>query len=343
MKRLPFKVLLFALLCFGMIELSYRYYTSGVTAFNPVRFNSMNQLLLSGLIEPAEWHGIPYKLKPNLNEWHQAVKLKTNSHGFADQEYSLEKPENTFRVAVVGSSWTMATSIRHEHTYHSVLEADLNERDDGITYEFLNFGVEYYGLRELVETLRQRASVWQPDAVVVAVTTYTSWLLWEDHSIERTLPPRQNPFLQSWSLRGLDLALDTKYFPRGLPEIRPLVRKSERDLYKSQLRRTLAELGEISREMDIPVMLMWLGYTTPGIEIEELLNIEAERHGIVLIDAYRPLAGPEGGKGRLSARRFDAHPNRDGHRIIADTLLDVMEQNQILPAGTNMDKGQPSG
>ena len=48
------KIVVFVLLCFGFIELSYRFVASGFIAFNPVRFNSMNVILKSGLVQDSD-------------------------------------------------------------------------------------------------------------------------------------------------------------------------------------------------------------------------------------------------------------------------------------------------
>ena len=45
-----------------------------------------------------------------------------NSDGLRDREHAKRKPLGTFRVAVLGDSFTLATHVDVEKTYWSVLE-----------------------------------------------------------------------------------------------------------------------------------------------------------------------------------------------------------------------------
>jgi hypothetical protein len=321
------KLIVMLLACYVMIEMTYRLYAAGPAALHPVKFNSMNMLLLSGLVQESEYPEVYYELKPNLDTWFQGVRFKTNSSGLADLDYPTEKQANDFRVAVIGSSWTMPTGVEASRAYHSVLEDDLSELENGINYEFINFGVEYYGLREQVATARLRAMEWSPDLMVFAITPFTATLRWNDSALNEPLPEQTYPLFSSYSLRELDHVLKMRYFRRGLAS-RAMVDHDTEDEMHSQLQRAIAELEAISAEKDIPVVIMWLGSFKSSAETLDILLQACREADILFVDG---MYGGGGADSKYRVSRFDRHPNGEGHRVIADHLKQALQKNNLLP------------
>ncbi len=319
---------LFVLLCFGMIELSYRYFAVGSAAFSLKRFNSFNMLPLSGLVQPSEYPGIFYELKPNLDTLFHDIPFKTNSAGLADQEYAQNKADNTVRVAVLGSSWTMATDVAQQDTYHSVLEAELSATSDHQNYEFLNFGVEYYGLREIVDTARYRVMEWDPDILVVAITAFTARLRWEEPSKRELLPDKVYPVFESYSLRELDYIMGSGMYTKGVSS-RPRLKLSEQDAYRSQIARAFYELDQIATDNNIPVIIMWLSYLKPPKDVEQEMQRLDQELDVIFVDTYNSLIALGDGKNR--GVRKNRHPDALGHKTIAQSLKEAMLKNKLLP------------
>ncbi len=92
--------------------------------------------------------------------------VKINSHGFRDYEYPTDKPNNTFRIITLGDSYTFGQGVELNETYPKILERLLNERNDGLKYEVLNFGVGGYNVAEKVEVLSYKAIKFDPDLVI---------------------------------------------------------------------------------------------------------------------------------------------------------------------------------
>jgi hypothetical protein len=327
-----FTFLVFVLLCFGMIELSYRFYASGPTAFNPVRFNSLNILLRSGLVERVENPEIFYQLKPDINAYLQAEEFRTNSSSMADREYTLNKPDKTFRIAVIGSSWTMGTGLQQEDTYHSLLETKLNELNDSWNYEFLNFGVEYYGLREIVATAKHRALKWNPDVMVIAITPFTTQIRWIEPTGVEELPAQTYPFFQSYALRAFDRIAGLNLYERGVKS-RQLIGYTAADGRESlaQLYRALKEIKQLSNDSGVPAIVMWLSYQAPVDQISQLLEQAREELGIHIVETHQTLKVNQDELQKLHLGRFDTHPNRLGSEWIAETLRKALLENELLP------------
>lgn len=327
-------ILAFAVLLLVAIEFSYRVYSAGfATAINPVRFNSMNILPRSGLVQLSEHPEVYYELKPNLDTWYQGERIRTNSFGLPDKEYSPEKPDNTFRVAVIGSSWTMATGVDPAYTYHSVMEDRLNEAYPDRNFEFINFGVEMYGLRELVGTVRHKALDWDPDLIVVAITSFTAYIDWLEPDPDQVLPERTNPFFMSFAWRQIDRRFKLGTFERGTPG-RRVLGDDRRDELVPQIQRAFRELAELAHSRDVPIAIMWLAYGKPGDFEDELIRT-AEETDVHYIRAFRALAGTREIIETRQVSRFNPHPNNRGHQNVAEKLLSDFAELNLLPPVPN--------
>ena len=316
------KIAAFAVLCFLVVEQTFRVYVAGPVAFNPWKFNRMNQLILTDLIEPAAHPDIWYQLRPDLQEWFRGAELRTNSYGLADQEYSRDKPAATRRVAVVGSSWTMASGVEQQDVYHSVLEDMLNEAFPGQSFELVNFGVELYGLGEIVATLRHRTPAWQPDMVLAAITTYTPALLWESRTEVPPLPAQSNPFFESYTLRALDQVLGTGFYPAA-SESRATV-AGRPGLYREQILRAIQEIGETAAERQMPAMVIWLSFMKPDRDFEQQIRATADRYDVQYVPAYQWILGED-----RAVSSTDHHPSAESHRLIAQGLFDELTNHQL--------------
>lgn len=323
------KLLAFATICFCVIEQSYRYYAMGPDAFNPVKFNSYNQLLLTDLVEASPYPAVYYQLKPGLDDWFRGKKIRSNSHGLADKEYELKKPTKTFRVAVLGSSWTMATGVPQDLSYHALLEARLREQHPDTNIEFLNFAVEMYGLREIVGTLENRVMVWEPDMILVAITSYTSYLRWLPADAVQRLPDRTNPFFHSYAFRALDNLLQTGLVIRSLEE-RPVV-GSDQELYEAQVIRAFREVAAVAERADVPASIMWLSFASPGKALSEKMESISQELGINYIKGHEAI----GDKPIILRKNYKGntgrHPNAAAHEILADVLFEELQIEKLLP------------
>lgn len=99
--------------------------------------------------------------------------IEINSDGLRDREHSVEKNENTFRIAVLGDSYAEAFQVERSRTFWSVLENELNRcpRFEGKAVEVINFGVAGYGTAQELLTFRNHVRKYHPDLVLLAMVT----------------------------------------------------------------------------------------------------------------------------------------------------------------------------
>jgi len=98
------------------------------------------------------------------------IIINTNDAGMrGTQNYSLKKPEGTYRIALLGDSFIYGHGVNDSEVVSAVLENKLNgETVPGVDhYEVLNFGVSGFGQAEELVTYRENVRKYNPDVVVV--------------------------------------------------------------------------------------------------------------------------------------------------------------------------------
>ena len=112
------------------------------------------------------------KLKPGRSGWYRKegeAFLEINSLGYRDREHDLTPPPNTFRIAVLGDSFTEARQMPVEETYwHRLGEALATcPALGGKDVEVLNFGIGGYSTTQSLLTYEMDARRFQPDLVLL--------------------------------------------------------------------------------------------------------------------------------------------------------------------------------
>ncbi|HYY43173.1 MAG TPA: SGNH/GDSL hydrolase family protein, partial [Pyrinomonadaceae bacterium] len=117
-----------------------------------------------------------YALRPCMQGWYRKegeAYVSINCQGLRDREHAFQKPPNTLRIAVVGDSYAEALQVPVADAFWAVLEDKLQACAalGGRKVEVINFGVSGYGTAQELITLEQQVWAYQPDVVLLAVTT----------------------------------------------------------------------------------------------------------------------------------------------------------------------------
>lgn len=123
---------------------------------------------LRTVVRPHPSDKIIYELRPNLNIEFRSVNVRTNSHGMRNPETPVEKPANTYRIALLGDSFAFGWAVEQDRIFARVLELELNRRHIRKEHiEVLNFGVPGYATFQEVAQFLDSGAQFQPDAVIV--------------------------------------------------------------------------------------------------------------------------------------------------------------------------------
>jgi hypothetical protein len=122
-----------------------------------------------GDIRPAEF--LRYELRPNVKRPYAAGMRITNSLAMANPEYTVQKPAQTRRIALLGASLALGP---YGHAYADLLENRLNR--DGLSsgvrnFQVLNFAVYGYSVVQIMDAALEKAPKFHPDVYMVEITS----------------------------------------------------------------------------------------------------------------------------------------------------------------------------
>lgn len=113
------------------------------------------------------WVHIPDKSGIHFNNGEFEVKVKINSKGLRDYEYSYQKPPGVFRILLLGDSFTEAIQVPLEDSWPKVLEQLLNNGESTPKIQVINAGVGSYGTDNALLLYEHEVNKYEPDLVIL--------------------------------------------------------------------------------------------------------------------------------------------------------------------------------
>jgi hypothetical protein len=332
------KPLLFIGAVLLMVELSFRVYLFGVNSLNPLRMNSYTQIHDSGLTQAASVPAVYFELRPDSNSWYKGERFTTNSAGLRDTEYAKDKPADTFRVAVLGSSWTMGSGVLLENVWHSLLEQELNATNAKLNFEVISFGVDQYGLGEIVATLEHKVPAYDPDLVIIALTHYTPTVLWPEPPITYEPSARRNPFFNYYTARVIDLRLNLGLFPNSDTRRESVAGDGD---FRRQLYRALQSFSTYNTTTGTPVAIVRLAYTGRWTIKNQTVGslFDTLDDNLVYFDVLEQVRSQGHKPRQLRISNWDSHPNAMAHQLIAEAVRNSLIANELLPSADDQPVG----
>ena len=315
-----------ALLCLALgltallIELSYRFYLFGFDALSIAKVDSVTDIGRAGILQGSADPDIVYELIPNQDGWFKLARLRTNSAGLADLEYAKAKPPKTFRIVLLGSSFSMPTGVPLEQSWQQVLEDRLNALKDGRHYEVINFSVGGYDPHQLLAVLEHRAIGYDPDLILVDVTLNSARIIRIDEAYHRTFVTqgRSHPFWHSFALDSLRGYLQDS----GQGDFLSPVQAS------AVFKQILARFRSFAAERHTPLCFVLLQHDGRLAEETAQLRAEVEQGDACVIDtspAFRDERFSD-----LAILKIDPHPNARAQAIFAHVVFDYLRAHHLL-------------
>ena len=97
---------------------------------------------------------------------------KWNLTGHFDYDYRINKPDNVFRVVLIGDSYVESVQVPLELTFHKLTETALNQSrlvPHGRRYEFVALGNSGFGQKDEFDVLKTQGIKYDPDLVIIAL------------------------------------------------------------------------------------------------------------------------------------------------------------------------------
>ena len=154
---------------FILLEIIFRVYNFGAhTALNWYKHNPQG-ILLTDLAMGVEDPEISWKLRPNMQEVLKTQKFTTNSQGFRNPEFKLEKEEGTTRITCLGRSITMGSGVQDEEVFTQVLQERFNSQGPD-SIEIINCGVGGYSFKQMLDYYEVYVAPLDPDIVIIPIS-----------------------------------------------------------------------------------------------------------------------------------------------------------------------------
>jgi hypothetical protein len=291
-----------------------------------------------------------FELKPLVRRTLFGQPFVTNAFGMHDDPVTIEKPPETFRIAVLGTSMDMGWGVRHEDTYINRLQQWLATRAAREPmarprrFQVLNFAVAAYSPLQRLEALRRKVLAFEPDLVIYSATTLDIRLM-EIHLCEllRNEVDLSYDFLRTAVARAGIGADDLK------------VDADERLVHKRRLRGKLKPyywglydqaMGKIAGECHaagVPLVMVIIPRVgkddAPAARAEPVARLKAvaAHHAVTVLDLSDTFDRFDPSSLEIAAR--DDHPNSTGHQqlflalaraVIADPSLDHLLFPQMI-------------
>lgn len=305
-----------------LLEQSYRFYLFGKASFSFDKMNSVHPLGLSGLIEPSSHSEIIFELKPNLNTYFQLTNFKTNSEGLRDKDYSFSKDNNIFRVAVIGDSFAMPLGVELDESFHSLLEEKFNNRQQNLNYQFINFGVGGYSLRQYLGVLKFKAQKYNPDLVLIIFCPYNDQVPPNEKNFIKPYKVKQEtfPFFESFVLKSFNKIRRKSVKENHNNKKTNLFRKFPKE-WEKYMSNIFSDMNSYSKKNHTPVIIVYLTNQYDEKFVDALKNI-VENSGLNFADASYPFKELDYQDYRIYPT--DNHPNGEAHKIFANELYDYL-------------------
>lgn len=317
-----------------------------------------NSVKLRLMHQPDERLG--YRLVPNYEMDHQTSDfdshIKINSEGLRDYEHQKNKDTDTFRVLVLGDSFTFGVGVNLEESYPKVLETMLNNNTSAggpKKYEVINAGIEGYGTEQEYRYLEELWDRYEPNLVLVGL--YSN----DISDVMKGIPTTGNRFklIRKFYfisyLRVLQISLSTMfkdirtgflqiYQDHYTPELENALQKTKeylikmRDFSYSHGAKTFIIIIPSCFEMD---RLEW---ETKGFErfySDEFFNSNMTRFSEIFTEFGEMKEIPtlsllpifrNSNKIRPLYFNHDFHWNKEGHRLAAESIYNFLEEKGLI-------------
>jgi len=310
-------LMVISVFCLFLLEIIVRVYLFGPLVLLPAYGQSVHRTGRAGILQASDDCEVIYEFRPNLNQVFKMVPFSTNSQGLKDKEYTIKKPDNTYRVAVLGASYAAGSGVLNKNAFHSLLEDHYNSQQSDVQYEFINFAVPAYTLFQDLALLKHKVLAYEPDHILIAISAKSidmPWIYKPSYSCNYPVKPKNNPYFRSWSLN---------YFIEIVNKVDPLTYKKDIMVDEVRLKEIFEELEHINTTKEIPMTFVILRRRdTYSQENGERIKQLTKKHGFPLIDTEKAFEGMTFEETILY--RYDEHPNTYAHRLFFKVIKEEL-------------------
>jgi len=308
-------------ICLIVAEITYRIVYKIPLSGNLIKEDSGDHRILT--FQKSTNDVLVYEPIPNVKSKFEGKDTRINSWGMRDREYTVKKPQNAYRIAVLGDSLTYGTCLEYGERYTDILEEVWIDQS-GRNVEVLNFGVPGYSTQQEIETYRTKAAKFDPDLVIVGYCLNDEFESSGEINLFRAYFPIYERF---YSMTALRFAFCHSGF---LPTF-----FCKRYEAKTEVSESFYELRKVV-DQKIPVVIVlfprlvnYSDYDKNDFDIHKKVSNAATKNGFYFIDLLNDFK--EYPSSALKILETDyLHPNQFAHEITARVIYLFLQNNNLL-------------
>lgn len=264
-------------------------------------------------------------LKPNLDLIFKGALLTTNEFGLRDRPVQKNTPANTLRIALMGGSIEMGSGVTTEQTFENLVEDSLNKEHFYKLFEkveIVNFAIPGTHLPQHMARVDKIVPEFEPSVII-----YTA----HSDEISRIINAMYRIYVENINVAEYTY-LDSLYKSLELP------RSVDESTFKRKIRPHMMSfmtwgLSHIKNNADamgaVPVWMFInaLDGKQTDKEDKQIEKLAADL-GFYTLDLHNyqgdyPIKD-------IILRSWDSHPNKLGHQLIANKMIEAIKKNDDL-------------
>jgi hypothetical protein len=274
---------------------------------------------------------------PSIKATNKGQEFTTNQWGFRGPEVPKPKPAGTYRIAFLGSSYTLGAGVLAESTFPAIVVQRLREHYSGIDYRDFDYLNLAYGGDSILRRIRrlEKALDFDMDLVVdVSITDERFLAVRNLRDFLKKPTPDVDPDLIDIARRaGATAQMSDEEIEHRL---RPFGDEICRWGY--------GEFARIAREHGIHAVVLVLPRTpdTDAVYQKEwqVLSQMSRSSGLTFVELSN-VYGPLNQRNALKLAPWDWHPNAKGHALIGERIYTELLDLNHLPLGAARTAGNP--
>lgn len=274
------------------------------------------------------------------------IEYRINSKGLRDEETSYEKPENTFRIVVIGDSFTFGFGVPIEQHYSVLLEGYFEN------VEVINMGVDGFGVDQELLYLQLEGLKYEPDLVLAYVPGFFEHrhmhttrfgkrkprfllvdgeLVLTNSPVEDNLPVRPVGFIRKVDYFIVEHSLAYNFFRGGILNlIRPqptATDQQQEDNQNSVDDSFIDEMRGLGLALILEMQKVSLEHGAEFVLVTNMsdLHRDALEEGILSLDVSAALANPA-----FSLPDSLKHINESGNGVLAWEIATYLQSEELI-------------
>ncbi len=299
------------LLSIVLAEQVWRFYLFGFNSFSYKKLQGVVPFVYNGMVKVADDPNMRYELIPNASGSFKMTDVNVNSDGLRDKEYQKKKPNNTFRIAIIGDSYSFPSGVAIEDAWHSKTEEVLNSSGHK-NYELINFAVGGYALPHYLSVIERKVSNWDVDAIIIGFCPQNDFIIpkWKaDDSFK--VPFRMNGFKKSYINEQIKTYQRSKAFSKRDVNLS--------DAQKKELTNYFLKIKGAVK--NIPILIFYLDNRVQNPDVVKDIS---EQVGFYFLDVTKEFKDKD--LMSYSIYAIDSHPNAKANAIFSKQLTEYIQE-----------------